>query len=125
RIRRIDMHADYQDLLAIRDGAPVDAMVARHALECPECRRELARLAALKNELRRLPSYEPPERAWASIRSQMKRLPARRPSRAPLVALAASIVLAVLVLPLIHRTPVLMHPETSAGPLSGDDNDGL
>jgi hypothetical protein len=122
------MHADFQELLAIRDGTPVDALVARHALECPECRRELTRLAALKNELRKLPSYEPPERAWASIRSQMERLPPRRPNRAPLVALAASIALAVLVLPLIHRTPVLMPPDTSVSASQlpgGDDEDGL
>jgi hypothetical protein len=121
------MHADFQELLAIRDGAPVDAMVARHALECPECSRELTRLAALKHELRQLPSYEPPKHAWASIRSQMERLPPRRPNRAPLVALAASIALAVLVLPLLHRTPLLVPPDTSvsAGQLRGDDKDGL
>jgi hypothetical protein len=121
------MHADFQELLAIRDGAPVDALVARHALECPECSRELTRLAALKNELRQLPSYEPPERAWASLRSQMERLPPRRPNRAPLVALAASITLAVLVLPLIHRTPVLIPPDSSvsASQLPGNDKDGL
>ena len=121
------MHADFQELLAICDGAPVDAMVARHALECPECSCELTRLAALKNELRQLPSYEPPKHAWASIRSQMERLPPRRPNRAPLVALAASIALAVLVLPLLHRTPILVPPDTSvsAGQLPGDDHDGL
>jgi hypothetical protein len=120
------MHADFQELLAIRDGAPVDAVVARHTLECPECSRELTRLATLKNDLRQLPSYEPPEHAWGSIRSQMERLPLRRPNRAPLVALAASIALAVLVLPLIHRTPVLTPPDTSAGQLpGGDDKDGV
>jgi hypothetical protein len=122
------MHADFQELLAIRDGIPVDAMVAQHALECPKCSRELTRLAALKNELRQLPSYEPPKRAWASISSQMERLPPRRPNRAPLVALAASIALAVLVLPLIHRTPVLTPPDTSASAgqqPGGDDKDGL
>jgi hypothetical protein len=111
-----------------RDGAPVNATAAQHALECPDCSRELTRLARLKSELRQLPSYDPPERAWASIRSQMERLPARRPNRAPLAALAASIALAVLVLPLIHRTPVLAPPGTSAsaGPLpTGDDKDVL
>jgi hypothetical protein len=122
------MHADFQELLAIRDGAPVDAMVSQHALECPECSRELTRLAALKNELRQLPSYEAPERAWASIRSQVERLPLRRPNRAPLAALAASIALAVLVLPLMHRTPVFTPPDTSVSASQlpgGDDQDGL
>lgn len=127
------MHADFQELLAIRDGAPVDAMTARHARECPECSRELTRLAALKNELRQLPAYEPPERAWASIRSEMERRPLRRPSRAPLAALAASVALAVLVLPLMHHTPVLTPPDTSGPATSasatqlpaGDDKDGL
>jgi hypothetical protein len=122
------MHADFQELLAIRDGAPVDAMVSQHALECPECSRELTRLAALKNELRQLPCYEEPERAWASIRSQVERLPLRRPNRAPLAALAASIALAVLVLPLMHRTPVFTPPDTSVSASQlpgGDDQDGL
>jgi hypothetical protein len=122
------MHADFQELLVIRDGTPVDAMVAQHALECPECSRELTRLAALKNELRQLPSYEPPPRAWASIRSQMERLPPHRPNRAPLVAVAASIALAVLVLPLLRRTPVLTPPGTSASASqqpAGDDKDGV
>jgi hypothetical protein len=122
------MHADFQELLAIRDGAPVDASVAQHAPECPECSRELTRLTALKNELRKLPPYEPPERAWASIHSQLERLPPRRPNRAPLAALAASLALAVLVLPLLHRTPVFTPSDTSASPSQlppGDDNDGL
>jgi hypothetical protein len=122
------MHADIQELLAIRDGAPVDAMVAQHALECPVCSRELTRLGAMKNELRQLPSCEPPERAWASIRSQMEGLPPRRSNRAPLAALAASIAVAVLVLPLMHRTQVSTPPDTSAaaGQLpAGDDKDGL
>jgi hypothetical protein len=111
------MHADFQELLAIRDGAPIDAMLAQHARECPECSRRLTRLTALKNELRQLPGFEPPQRSWAAIRSRMQRLPPRRPSRAPVAALAASIALAVLVLPLMHRTPVLTTTD--------DDREGL
>jgi hypothetical protein len=122
------MHADFQELLAIRDGAPVDANVMQHMTLCAECSRELARLVALKNDLQELPSFEPPARAWAVIRGQLQRQPQHRPSRAPLLALAASVVVAVLVLPMIHRTPVLVPSDASVSandqPTS-DDKDAL
>lgn len=108
------MHAHFEELLAIRDGAPVDAKVVQHTSQCAECSRELARLTALKSDLRKLPSFEPPTRAWTAIRGQLQHQPQRRPSRAPLFALAASVMVAVLVLPMMHRTSVLI-PGGSSG----------
>jgi hypothetical protein len=101
------MHAHFQELLDIRDGAPVDSTVLQHIGQCDECGRELARLTTLKGELRQLPGFEPPARAWNGIRERMERQPSRRPSRAPAFALAASVLVAVLVLPMIHRSQEL------------------
>jgi hypothetical protein len=99
------MHADFQDLLALRDGRPVDAELKQHVSQCAECDRELKQLTALKDSLRQLPSFEPPARAWTTIRAEASRQLLRRPSRAPFAALAATVIIAMLVLPLMHRTP--------------------
>jgi hypothetical protein len=111
------MHAHFEELLNIRDGTPVDAKVVRHTHQCAECSRELARLTALKSDLRQLPSFEPPGRAFTAIREQLERQPQRRPSRAPLFALAASVMVAVLVLPMLHQAPV-----ETPGDSSSSDN---
>jgi hypothetical protein len=58
----------------------------------------------LKQQLRQLRQFEPPPGSWTHIRAELQRQTQLRPSRAPLVALAASVIIAVLVLPLIHRT---------------------
>jgi hypothetical protein len=97
------MHADFQDLLTLRDGAPVDALLKQHVGQCADCTRELTQLLALKDGLRQLPVFEPPARAWSAVRDAVHRQPQARPSRAPIAALAASVMIAVLVLPLIHR----------------------
>jgi hypothetical protein len=107
------MHAHFEELLDIRDGAPVDAKVLQHTHQCADCSRELARLTALKSDLRQLPCFEPPARAWHAIRDQLERQPQRRTSRAPLFALAASVMVAVLVLPMMHRAPVLLPGDSS------------
>jgi hypothetical protein len=71
----------------------------------------------LKDELRRLPSFEPPGRSWNAIRLELLRRRAhQRPSRAPLAALAASVIIAVLVLPMTHRTGSLPTEPSRAMP---------
>jgi hypothetical protein len=72
------MHADFQELLALRDGAPVGAEVGQHVAGCAQCGSELARLKRLKHELHQLPSFEPQEHAWPLIRERLERLPRRR-----------------------------------------------
>ena len=99
------MHADYQELLALRDGDPVDAQAAQHVSQCADCSRALAQLNALQEQLRRLPAFEAPERAWAGIRRRLERAPQRQRNPWPMVGLAASIMVTVLVLPLLHREP--------------------
>jgi hypothetical protein len=98
------MHATFQDLLTLRDGMPVDAEFKQHVSQCADCNRELTQLVALKEGLRQLPACEPPARAWNAIHAEVNRQSPRRPSRAPFAAFAATVLIAVLVLPLMHRT---------------------
>ncbi len=89
------MHADIQALLALRDGESIDAQLKHHVEQCTDCSRALVQLGTVKHHLRQLPMFEPPAR----------RPRQRRPTRAPMAALAASVAIAVLVLPLIHQAP--------------------
>ena len=68
------MHADFQELLALRDGTPVGAEVGQHVAGCAQCGSELARLKRLKHELHQLPSFEPQEHAWPLIRERLATL---------------------------------------------------
>lgn len=71
------MHADFKELVSLRDGEPIGADVGQHVSRCAHCRLELSRLTALKNELRQLPGLEPPSRSWSAIREELARSPTR------------------------------------------------
>jgi hypothetical protein len=88
------MHAGFQELLSLRDGAPVGADVAQHVARCADCRRELDRLTMLKNELRELPALQPPLGSWSSIREELARSPIR-PRHASRMAVSAAAALIV------------------------------
>jgi len=62
------MHARIEHLLSLRDGEPVAADVAEHVRACPICAAELQRIEALREEMRALPPFEPPEMAWERVR---------------------------------------------------------
>jgi len=92
------MHARLDELLSLRDGAPVDARVRAHVDECPVCAAELARLSAVQERLRALPPAPAPDcDGWVDVRSRLSaprtgdRLAARI---APHAAAAAVIALA-------------------------------
>ena len=65
--RSTAMHPGLRELLMLRDGAPVPARIAEHAQDCEQCSAEIARLNELGTQLRRLPVFAPPARAWAAI----------------------------------------------------------
>jgi hypothetical protein len=75
------MHADFQELLSLRDGGPVAADTAQHVPHCPECSLELARLRRLRHHLHQLPQFEPPHDTWLNISEQLDRLPSERRRR--------------------------------------------
>lgn len=66
------MHARTEQLLSLRDGEPVDALVARHVAECPSCLRELERLRQMQARLRTLASLPAPSSAWSSIQAKVE-----------------------------------------------------
>lgn len=91
------MHTSFQELLSVRDGAPVDARVPGHLESCARCRAELAHLAALQEALKRLPSFEPPRDAYGRMRPRLRgksALPS--PRRWPALAAASSVALLLM-----------------------------
>ena len=83
------MHADFQELLSLRDGAPVAADIAQHVAGCTQCTLELARLNRLAHDLKQLPQFEPPLYAWQDIQAHAGQL-SGRPSRAGWIFLSAA-----------------------------------
>jgi hypothetical protein len=65
------MHADFQELLSLRDGAPLAAEVAQHVARCTQCTLELGRLTRLAHELNQLPQLEPPPHVWRDIQADV------------------------------------------------------
>ena len=111
------MHVRLDELLSLRDGAPVDAGVRTHVMGCAECAAELARMRALRDQLRALPPVpEPTSDGWIGVRARLQ-APGTRSAglarMAPYAAAASLAALAVLgALRLAEwRTPATAQPE--------------
>jgi hypothetical protein len=74
------MHAHFQELLAFRDGEPIDSNVRLHIEGCTECGGEVARMRQLRSRLESLAVFEAPAAAWGAVREQLNITPAA-PSR--------------------------------------------
>jgi hypothetical protein len=92
------MHADFQELLSLRDGAAVPDATERHVADCARCRVELARLNRIGHELRQLPQFSVPPLAWPAIREELGRLPHARQNWSWLTVYAAAVFSAVIAL---------------------------
>jgi hypothetical protein len=89
------MHARLDELLSLRDGAPVDARVRAHVDACAECAAELARTESLQQGLRALaPVPDAAADGWAEVRSRLAAARAKRSlaARVAPYAAAASVV---------------------------------
>jgi hypothetical protein len=94
------MHANFQELLSVRDGEPVAAETVQHVAACSECGFELARLRRLAQDLNRLAPFEAPQRSWSNIRERLRSLrddPKQSRSRRLSAAVAASIVITLAI----------------------------
>jgi len=117
------MHLSIDQLLSVRDGAPVDAAVPEHLAACERCAAELERLRRTRAALRALPDVEPPPTAWEAIAARAAG--ARSRSRPLLLAggLAAAIVVTVMVAGLLPRAlrddPATHAPQAVAARPSG------
>lgn len=81
------MHARLDQLLSLRDGAPVDAELRAHVQQCAQCLAELARLAHVRERLRALPPIDAPRDFWQHIETHA----AAPQRRSRIVGIAASI----------------------------------
>ncbi|MFT3905941.1 MAG: hypothetical protein QM718_06530 [Steroidobacteraceae bacterium] len=116
------MHATSQNLTGLRDGEPVAADMAQHVADCPACSQELARLAALRGDLQRLPALQPPAALWSRIDTTLTQPAAPRSRLQPAAALIACIVIALAAVwsgahwPLRQLKPSLVN--TAAAPIA-------
>lgn len=111
------MHASPEQLIALRDGDPVDAAAQMHARECPQCAAELATLNRLRTGFASLPGFAVPEGAWNTIRERLEQPDAqtrfrRQGLRIASVAMVASVVGALAFM--LIRTPQSAAPVTAA-----------
>lgn len=88
------MHARLDELLSLRDGAPIDARVRAHVDGCPECAAGLALTSTLREQLQALPpAADLNGDGWTAVQSRLaaSRARARRMARIAPLAAAASI----------------------------------
>jgi hypothetical protein len=91
------MHARIDELLSLRDGAPVDARVRAHVDHCAECAAALAGTATVRDRLRALPSAPESDRdGWAELQSRLAQRRERSRWRARVAPYAAAASVAAL-----------------------------
>jgi hypothetical protein len=106
------MHASFNQLLSLRDGEPVDAVIAAHVADCSVCSTELGRLATMRKRLQSLALLDAPSVAWDQI-SERAELVERAPRAARRIWLVSSAVAAmVCALALALTRP--LHPPSVA-----------
>jgi hypothetical protein len=98
------MHARIDQLLSLRDGAPVDAEVRVHVQHCTHCLTEASRVVKTRSRLQELPAFDPPTDVWPKIAAQAAAQPARRVPLA-VVAAAAAVIVGVVTVFVIRETP--------------------
>lgn len=97
------MRPTTKDLLRVRDGEPVDAVLSSEVTTDPELQQEVRRLRDVQVGLRNLPDFAPPLDLWERIETAARQPAAVRP-RLPwprwlaTVAAAASVALVALLL---------------------------
>ena len=109
------MHATTEQLLGLRDGEPVAPAVHDHVEGCDECRRELVRLARVRDELRSLAPVEPEGTLWETVASEaIAPAPGPRFSWLSAVGIAASFVVALVLVTRLGGNGEPTPPETPA-----------
>ena len=109
------MHPSTEDLLSIRDGEPVDAVVAERACDAAH-EQEIERLRKTRDALRGLADVAPPDGAWAIIEAVERETRPRAnpwPRRVAGVGVAAAVAAVAVVL---IGTP--SHPRGPGAPAS-------
>ncbi len=92
------MRARTEDLLTIRDGEPIDTAWRDRLMGDADNVREVARLARVADDLKRLPRLEPPPGLWPRIAAEASPRRSYGPRRAAGWAAAAALVAAAALL---------------------------
>lgn len=90
------MHARIDQLLSLRDGAPVEVVVRDHVAACRECGTELDRLAAVRERLRALPPLAGASAGWTAVEARLVERARKDRRRAQLSRIAAAASVAAL-----------------------------
>lgn len=107
------MHARIDQLLSLRDGAPVDAEIRAHVQHCTQCLAEAALLAKTRERLQALPSLAPPADLFAQISARAAAPAPGRRSLGAAAAVAAIVVAAVALVAVRDRSSA---PQIVAAP---------
>lgn len=121
------MHARLDELLSLRDGAPVDARVRAHVDQCAECAGELARAESLQKSLRALAlASGDAADGWPEVQSRLASVRARgslQARTAPYAAAASVVALALFAA--LRWTDAPAPEETRPAPLIVLDKESL
>jgi len=90
------MHARIDQLLSLRDGAPVAAEVAAHVKSCASCTRAVADLAAMRQRLASLPALDGGAQGWQAVQERLRGREQARAQRRKSLRWAAAASLAAL-----------------------------
>jgi hypothetical protein len=123
------MHANYQELLSLRDGTPVGAEISQHVSDCERCHQHLAALEHITRGLRKLPQLAPSPQTWGLIREELHlqrglRASSRWPFAAAASVLAAGVALLAIWAAHQHWTVSTTSALTSASAAMGRDSIG-
>lgn len=105
-----DIHATTEQLLARRDGLPLDAGVAGHIADCETCQRQLEQLAQARDALCALADPAPDMALWNRISAQHQAAAPRRDFSVWQLALAASLAAIATSLVVLQAVPQLQAP---------------
>ncbi|HEY8539045.1 MAG TPA: hypothetical protein VIL28_09265, partial [Steroidobacteraceae bacterium] len=109
------MHARLDQLLSLRDGAPVDAAVSAHVAQCPTCLAEAARLARMRDELSSLSAIDPPRDFWPQIEARAARPQNKRKFALAVAAALACVVFGAIAVVELDRDRLAPQPFADAG----------
>jgi hypothetical protein len=121
------MRPTTKDLLRVRDGEPVDAVLSSEVTSDPELQQEVRRLRDVQVGLCNLPDLAPPLDIWeriesAATQSQQAKTPARFPWPRWVATVGAAASVALVAVMLVNETTELPSETTVGGNEIGQSN---
>ncbi|MEM7081226.1 MAG: hypothetical protein AAF465_00605 [Pseudomonadota bacterium] len=112
------MHATTQQLLDLRDGAPIDSELVRHIELCAQCSAELKLITDRKAALQALPLQAPSAKVFAQLSEQLAYQQQAPRRNQPLHWAVAAAVVAAIALWLVPTAPTVDDLEHGLNPVA-------